>query len=135
MIGNRSNVLDPLRLQLADGIRMLLTGTTAARTHEFNPDETYWFGPDSVVWLVHGDLAMLVGGLRALLLQTLHPLAMAGVAEHSDYRADPLGRLRRTGAFLAATTFGTATEAEHAVARVRRDPRPGSGQHARRHTI
>lgn len=62
---------------------------------------------------------MFVGGLRALLLQSLHPLAMAGVAQHSDYRGDPWGRLQRTSYFLAVTTFGLATDAERAVAKVR----------------
>lgn len=62
---------------------------------------------------------MFVGGLRALLLQSLHPAAMAAVAEHSDYRDDPWGRLARTSYFLAVTTFGTAVDAEAAVARVR----------------
>ena len=50
----------------------------------------------------------------------LHPLAMAGVAEHSGYREDPLGRLRRTASFVAATTFGTTAEAEAAIAQVHR---------------
>jgi uncharacterized protein (DUF2236 family) len=62
---------------------------------------------------------MFVGGLRALLLQSLHPLAMAGVAEHSDYRGDPWGRLQRTSTFLAVTTFGTAGDAQRAVDKVR----------------
>lgn len=62
---------------------------------------------------------MFVAGLRALLLQSLHPLAMAGVAEHSDYRGDPWGRLARTSYFLAATTFGTGEMAEAAIANVR----------------
>jgi uncharacterized protein (DUF2236 family) len=62
---------------------------------------------------------MFVGGLRALLLQSLHPLAMAGVAEHSDYRADPWGRLQRTSTFLAVTTFGPAADAQRAVDKVR----------------
>ncbi len=71
--------------------------------------------------LVHADLpSMLIGGVTALLLQMLHPLAMAGVAEHSGYREDPLGRLRRTAAFVAATTFGTTAEAEAAIAQVQR---------------
>ena len=77
------------------------------------------FGPDSVTWRVHSNLSMLVGGIRALIVQTLDPLAMAGVADHSLYRSDPLGRLRRTAAFIATTTFGTTAEAEAAVARVR----------------
>jgi uncharacterized protein (DUF2236 family) len=70
---------------------------------------------------VHGDLpTMLIGGVSALLLQSLHPLAMAGVADHSSYREDPLGRLRRTAAFVAATTFGTVAQAEDAIAQVQR---------------
>ncbi len=63
---------------------------------------------------------MFIGGMRALLFQSLHPLAMAGVAQHSDYRHDPWGRLQRTADFLAATTFGPASEAQLAVDRVRR---------------
>lgn len=58
---------------------------------------------------------MFIGGMRALLFQSLHPLAMAGVADHSDYRHDPWGRLQRTADFLAATTFGPASEAQRAV--------------------
>jgi len=68
---------------------------------------------------VHGDAAMFVGGLRALLLQSLHPRAMIAVAQHSDYRSDPWGRLQRTSTFLAATTYGTADDAQRAVDRVR----------------
>ncbi|MDT3439365.1 MULTISPECIES: oxygenase MpaB family protein [unclassified Pseudofrankia] len=78
-----------------------------------------WFAEDRPIRRVHGDSAMFVGGLRALLLQSLHPLAMAGVAAHSDFRADPWGRLQRTSYFLSATTFGPADEAERAIARVR----------------
>lgn len=62
---------------------------------------------------------MFIGGMRALLLQSLHPLAMAGVAAHSDYRHDPWGRLQRTADFVAATTFGTHETARAAVARVK----------------
>jgi uncharacterized protein (DUF2236 family) len=63
---------------------------------------------------------MLIGGIAALLFQMLHPLAMAGVAEFSNYREDPLGRLERTAAFLGTTTFRSRDEAEAAIARVRR---------------
>ncbi len=78
-----------------------------------------WFAEDSPIRLVHADASMFVGGLRALLLQSLHPLAMAGVAEHSDYRGDPWGRLQRTSTFLAVTTFGAADDAQRAVDKVR----------------
>jgi uncharacterized protein (DUF2236 family) len=78
-----------------------------------------WFGPDRPIRRVHGDAAMFVGGLRALLLQSLHPQAMIAVAQHSDYRTDPWGRLQRTSTFLAATTFGAADDAQRAVDHVR----------------
>ena len=78
-----------------------------------------WFGPDDPIQRVHGDASMYVGGLRALLLQSLHPLAMAAVAQHSDYRADPWGRLARTSTFLAETTYARVEDAERAVAVVR----------------
>lgn len=71
------------------------------------PGDPGLFGPGSPVWQVHGDLpAMLVGGISSLMLQSLHPEAMAGVDDHSRYRDDPLGRLRRTTRFVAGTTFG-----------------------------
>jgi uncharacterized protein (DUF2236 family) len=77
------------------------------------------FGPTSMTWRIHRDRSMVIGGLRALFLQVMHPLAMAGVFEHSAYREDPLGRLARTGRFIAATTYGSTAEAERAIARVR----------------
>ncbi|WP_166136931.1 oxygenase MpaB family protein [Nocardioides ochotonae] len=78
------------------------------------------FEAGSPITTVHGDASMFVGGLRALLLQTLHPAAMRGVAEHSDYRVDTWGRLARTSTFLATTTFGHVEDAEAAIARVRK---------------
>lgn len=68
------------------------------------------FGPGSAVWEVHGCIATLVGGIRALLMQAAHPAALTGVAEHSHYDTDPLGRLERTTRWLTITTFGS-TEA------------------------
>jgi uncharacterized protein (DUF2236 family) len=93
-------------------------GDARARTL-LTADGPRWFAEDRPVRKVHADASMFVGGLRALLLQSLHPLAMTGVARHSDYRRDPWGRLQRTADFLAATTFGTADQADEAVARVR----------------
>ncbi len=78
-----------------------------------------WFAEDRPIRRVQGDSSMFVGGIRALLLQSLHPLAMAAVAQHSDYRGDPWGRLQRTSYFLAVTTFGPADHAQAAIARVR----------------
>ena len=79
-----------------------------------------WFDEDRPIRQVHGDASMFVGGVRALLLQSLHPLAMAGVADHSGYRGDPWGRLQNISHFLAVTTFGTAADAEAIVRTVRR---------------
>ena len=112
---------EELRGWIADQVRSRVAGPDAARHHgEIHTTATdHWFDEGAVIRRVHADSAMFVGGLRALLLQSLHPLAMAGVAAHSDYRADPWGRLQRTAYFLAATTFGSADQAQHAVDRVR----------------
>jgi uncharacterized protein (DUF2236 family) len=77
------------------------------------------FGPDSVAWRLHADPAMLVAAMRALVIQALEPRAMAGVAQHSKYREDPWGRLRRTTSFIYETTYGDTPTAERAAARVR----------------
>ncbi|MDH4742789.1 DUF2236 domain-containing protein [Sphingomonas sp. CBMAI 2297] len=83
------------------------------------PEESL-FGARSVVWRVHGDVTtMMVGGVAALLLQMLHPAVLAGVWDHSAFRGDMLGRLRRTARFIAVTTYGSAEEAGAAIARVR----------------
>lgn len=78
------------------------------------------FGPGSVTWRIHADPSMLVGGLRALLIQALHPLAMAGVDQHSDYRTDPWGRLQRTSEYVMTVTFADTATAVAAGAHVRR---------------
>jgi uncharacterized protein (DUF2236 family) len=78
-----------------------------------------YLGPDSVAWKVVGHPVSLVGGLRALIVQSLHPLAMAGVAQHSDYRNRSLDRLRRTAYYVTATTFGDRATADAAARRVR----------------
>ena len=78
------------------------------------------FGPQAVAWRVHGDVAaMMVGGIASLLLQMLHPAVLAGVWDHSNFRADMQGRLRRTARFIALTTYGGRAEAEAVMARVR----------------
>jgi uncharacterized protein (DUF2236 family) len=79
-----------------------------------------FFGPDSVTWRMSADLASPVAGLRSLLMQALHPLAMAGVDQHSGWRRDPVGRLAATMAYLTTVTFGDRAAARQAAARVRR---------------
>jgi uncharacterized protein (DUF2236 family) len=101
-----------------------------ARTLDY-PGDPGLFGPDSMTWPVVGDTAVFVGGIRALLIQAAHPEVAAGVADHSRYRQDPLGRLTRTAAYVTATSFGAMPEVEHAVALVRRRHRPVTGQSGR----
>jgi uncharacterized protein (DUF2236 family) len=79
-----------------------------------------YFGPASVTWRVSTDLAWPVAGLRSILMQALHPLAMAGVDQHSGWRRDPAGRLAATSAYLATITFGERAVAARAAAQVRR---------------
>ncbi len=101
-----------------------------ARTLDYRGDPGL-FGPDSMTWPVVGDVAVFVGGIRALLVQAAHPEVAAGVAEHSRYREDPLGRLARTASYVTATSFGAMPEVEHAVAVVRGRHRPVTGQSGR----
>jgi uncharacterized protein (DUF2236 family) len=84
------------------------------------PEDAGLFGPGSVTWRVHSHPAMLIGGLRALMLQSLHPHALAGVVEHSDFRERPMHRLRQTATYVATTTFGSAEQARAAGEYVRR---------------
>ncbi|MFN8193257.1 MAG: oxygenase MpaB family protein [Nocardioidaceae bacterium] len=78
-----------------------------------------WFERGTPITVVHGDAAMFVGGIRAVMMQSLHPVAMTAVAEHSGFRGDLWGRLARTSTFLATTTFGPEVHAQAAVDKVR----------------
>ncbi|MDP1028090.1 oxygenase MpaB family protein [Sphingomonas sp. KR1UV-12] len=78
------------------------------------------FGPGSATWAVHGDFtSMMIGGIASLLVQMLHPGALAGVWDHSDFRRDMTGRLRRTAQFISVTSYGSTEAAERMIARVR----------------
>ena len=110
-----------LRGMIADAVRERVVGRDGADPQTvLDEPGPRWFADDRPIRVVHTDSSMFIGGLTALLHQSLHPLAMAGVAQHSAYRSDPWGRLQRTAAFLAVTTFGTSERAEEAVATVRR---------------
>jgi uncharacterized protein (DUF2236 family) len=79
------------------------------------------FGPRAVAWRVNGDVtSMMVGGVAGLMMQMLHPAVLGGVWDHSKFRTDMAGRLRRTARFIALTTYGDRGEAEAVIARVRR---------------
>lgn len=109
----------PVRADLRRSVRRSL-GVSAEPPPRAHHAGDAFLPPGGMARQVHGDLpSMVVGGLAALMLQTLHPLAMAGVADHSSYREDPIGRLRRTAAFVGATTFGSVMQAEEAIEQVR----------------
>jgi uncharacterized protein (DUF2236 family) len=84
-----------------------------------SPDDPGLLGPGSMAWRVLGHPMSLVGGMRALMIQSLHPLAMAGVAQHSDYERRSLDRLRQTAYYVTATAFGDTRTARAAAKRVR----------------
>jgi len=113
--------IERTRARVGDALFTRIAGPDghAARERVHGTPGERWFPPGSAIRRVHGDASTFVGGLRALLLQSLHPLAMAGVAGHSGYRGDPWGRLARTSTFLAFTTFGAADDAQAMVDRVR----------------
>ena len=100
---------------------MSLTGLSLGQLDlETPPGDPGLFGPASISWQVHGDFtSMLIGGISALMLQALHPLALAGVWDHSNFRQDMLGRLRRTGQFISGTTFGSTRDANWLIEKVR----------------
>lgn len=121
----------PITLPLVDGVRrqlavevahVLIGDNEPARERRSLPveDDPGLFGPDSVTWRLHEDSCLIAGGLRALMLQTMHPLAMAGIAQHSRYRTDPLGRLATTASYVGTAVYGTTAEVGDAVAAVKR---------------
>lgn len=116
-----TNPIERMRARVGEELFARVAGKDghAARARVHDTPGPRWFPQGSAIRRVHGDASMWVGGLRALLLQSLHPLAMAGVAGHSGYRGDPWGRLERTSTFLAFTTFGAADDAQAMIDRVR----------------
>ena len=113
--------LSPIRERLGEAIFHRVAGPDGAQHRDriHFTEGPRWFEPGSPITRVHGDASMFIGGIRALLMQTLHPVAMRAVSEHSGFRGDMWGRLARTSRFLAVTTFGTAQDAQQAVDIVR----------------
>jgi uncharacterized protein (DUF2236 family) len=109
-----------LRRRLVHQVRATFNDLEAGE-RPVQPSDEALFERGSPIRMVHADVvAMMVGGMRGLLLQMLHPHALRGVLDHSGFRADMHGRLRRTARFIAVTTFGHRDEAENAVERVNR---------------
>ena len=112
----------PLTKPLANRFREVVSGskdgTPKWAFQMLEGDDEGFFGPESAVWEVHGCVSTIVGGVRALLLQAAHPAALAGVAEHSRYKEDPLGRLAGTTKWLTVTSFGATEFIEKEARRV-----------------
>lgn len=111
---------EKIREQLVGRVRAMFNDVEGGQ-QPVPPSDNALFERDSPIRLVHADVvSMMVGGVRGLLLQMLHPHALQGVLDHSDFRSDMHGRLRRTARFIAVTTFGEKSEAERVIARVNR---------------
>lgn len=124
---DRDSLLESLSAPLVRRIKQRLVGEVRAVFNDRARGETPvqrsdqgLFAPDAVVRRVHGDVtSMMVGGVAALLLQMLHPAVLAGVWDHSNFREDMQGRLRRTARFISMTTYGHCDDAAAAIAQVR----------------
>jgi uncharacterized protein (DUF2236 family) len=108
------------------------------RAVQERPADQGLFGPQSLVWRIHRDRSFPLAGIRSLMVQALHPLAMAGVAEHSTWQQNPFGRLAATGGYILTVTYGDTDAAMRAAERVRHvhtfvrgtDPATGLPYHA-----
>ncbi|MDQ0564665.1 DUF2236 domain-containing protein [Erythrobacter citreus] len=109
-----------LRLKLVEQVRGVFNDVESGQ-QPVPPSDEALFARDTPIRMVHADIvAMMVGGIRGLLLQMLHPHALQGVLDHSNFRSDMHGRLRRTARFIAVTTFGHRDDAQAAIGRVNR---------------
>lgn len=109
-----------LRLKLVEQVRGVFNDVESGQ-QPVPPSDEALFARDTPIRMVHADIvAMMVGGIRGLLLQMLHPHALQGVLDHSNFRSDMHGRLRRTARFIAVTTFGHRNDAQAAIERVNR---------------
>lgn len=114
-----SSLAHPIRDDIGRSVRRTFGVSGEHPSARVSDPDLAYVHPGSVVRVVHSDIGtMMIGGVAALMLQALHPLAMAGVADHSGYENDPIGRLRRTANFVGTTTFGTTDEARAAIRHV-----------------
>ena len=111
---------EKLRLRLVEKVRGVFNDLEGGEK-PVPPSDEALFAKDTPIRMVHADIvAMMVGGIRGLLLQMLHPHALQGVLDHSNFRSDMHGRLRRTARFIAVTSFGHRDDATAAIERVNR---------------
>jgi uncharacterized protein (DUF2236 family) len=122
-----------LQEKLSIRFRKLLSGATDGNPPWLSVvaegDDIGMFSPNESPWIIHRDFSTLVGGVRALLMQALHPGSLAGVAQHSRYEQDPLGRLSGTIRWLTITTFGSNQAVQNEAGRVNRMHTRVSGEY------
>ena len=114
------NILSPIKKRL---VRTFSNGSEGVQQWQLDlaeGDDPGYHLPGSAVWAVHGSMSPIVAGIRTLLMQSLHPGALAGIHEHSNFREDPLGRLANTIRWIFTVTYGSKEAAENASRRVRR---------------
>jgi uncharacterized protein (DUF2236 family) len=120
MSGPLRTLASPITARIRAWVLQVFPRGRSGIDYDVPPGDAGLFGPESVTWRIHADFpGMLSGGLCALMLQTLHPRALAGVWDHSNFREDLVGRLRRTTDFVAGSTYAGRAEAQRLIARVR----------------
>ncbi|XAP76822.1 oxygenase MpaB family protein [Citromicrobium bathyomarinum] len=114
----RPDPLDPLRNAIVRQVRAAFNQGKVPETRD-PPSDDALFAKDSPIRMVHADvMGMMIGGIRGLFLQMLHPAALQGVLDYSNFREDAQGRFHRTAQFISVTTFGHRDRAQEAIARV-----------------
>jgi uncharacterized protein (DUF2236 family) len=104
-----------------DAATSALLNSQNGRTIDFTRPlgEQALVAPDSVSWRVcKNPMALLIGGVAAVILELAEPAVRTGVWEHSTFRKDPMGRLRRTGLAAMTTVYGARSVAEPMIARI-----------------
>tara|TARA_B100000678_G_scaffold78312_1_gene64767 strand:- start:3114 stop:3959 length:846 start_codon:yes stop_codon:yes gene_type:complete len=116
----RPDPLDPLRNAILRQVRAAFNQGKVPTDHTPPSDEAL-FAKDSPIRMVHADVTgMMIGGIRGLFLQMLHPAALQGVLDFSNFRDDAEGRFHRTAQFISVTTFGHRDRAHEVIERVNR---------------
>jgi len=115
-----------LKARFADAAKALFEVPGGPRVDFTKPSgEPALAAPESVSWRVFKNpVALFVGGVTAVILELAEPRVRTGVWQHSSFRTDPLGRLKRTGLAAMVTVYGARSVAEAMIAGVGR-------QHAR----
>lgn len=115
-----------MKARFADAAKALFEVPGGPRVDFTKPSgEPALAAPESVSWRVFKNpVALFVGGVTAVILELAEPRVRTGVWQHSSFRTDPLGRLKRTGLAAMVTVYGARSVAEAMIAGVGR-------QHAR----